>query len=163
MRSLRAAVNSSDSLSGWISLNDGLPRALAEWPGGVTVTGSHLASLASLHTGEADIASIDTVTLALVGDWRPEDLEGLSVLGHGPRVPSLPLVTAADDDDVVRALRGSITAAVACPVGRAAADVLRIERFHPLELADYLALLPDRDRAPHARGEWPLAPRALDC
>ena len=93
LQTLRAAVNSYDSLSGWISL----AGASDEWPGGTILTGSHVSSLAVLRSGRAGVASIDAVTLELVREWRPQLLHGLAVAGYGPRLPCLPLIHAGRD------------------------------------------------------------------
>ncbi len=53
----RAAVNSLDSLSGWISL----VWALGRWPADPVITGAHLGSLEALQAGTADVAAIDAL------------------------------------------------------------------------------------------------------
>ena len=134
---LRAAVNSFDSLSGWVSL----AGPSGHWPGGTVVTGSHMSSLAAVRSGAASVASIDAVTLELVRQWRPQLLHGLAVAGHGPRLPCLPLITrGATDDTTLRLVRSAIGAALQRPVGRAAADVLLIADFHPVGLDHYRRL-----------------------
>ena len=87
-----AAVNGRDSLSGWVSLVAFLPRE----PDDVLVTGSHLASLAAVVDGTASFASVDAVTFAYAELQRPDLVAGLTVVGEGPCVPCLPLITRAD-------------------------------------------------------------------
>ena len=65
-------------------------------------TGSHAASLDAVRDGRAVVASIDAVS------WAHLDHAGLSVVGSGPRVPCLPLVTSASSSDaLVDELRGA--------------------------------------------------------
>src|SRR3954447_15895298 len=94
----RAAVNGADSLSGWVSLVAAVEGAGGAWHGSVRWTGAHVASLAALRAGEADIASIDPVSFRLLAALEPAHVAGLHVVGHGPRVPCLPLIVPIDDD-----------------------------------------------------------------
>lgn len=132
-RSIRVAVNSRDSLSGWISL----VTYLGYEPKNVFETGSHRASIAAIVRGEADLASIDAVTLSLLQDTVPQELHGIEIIGQGPRVPCLPLVAgkAVPANEIV-AWRAALAAAVPD-------KALRIRKFHVLELRDYeKAILP---------------------
>jgi ABC-type phosphate/phosphonate transport system substrate-binding protein len=89
-----AAVNARDSLSGWVSL---LAAAGLEerWIGPVRWTGSHTASLRAVRDGDADVTSIDALTLALVRRHDRDLTDGLHEVGRGPWVPSLPVVVRA--------------------------------------------------------------------
>ena len=138
-----AAVNSWGSLSGWASFGAAVQAAV---PGAaparrtpffrdVIVTGAHVASLRALADGRADVACIDGVTLALVRTHRPDALVGLHEIGCGPRIPCLPLVTAAGRD--VLALRAAIRGALADPGTAGARRALLIEGFVPLGAPDY--------------------------
>ena len=99
-------ANSADSLSGWLSLLAATVGLGDDWPGQVTFTGTHHASLSALARGEADLASIDSWSLALIGTEQPELVAGLKRVGLGPWVPT-PAITArrslaveqADDSD----------------------------------------------------------------
>lgn len=106
---LRLAVNNDDSLSGYVSL-----RTVCAQHGrrvdAPIFTGAHLASVRSIASAQADLASVDAVSWALICQSEPDLVEGLHVVGHGPRVPCLPLICAA----------GSIS-----PDGRPLADQLR--------------------------------------
>lgn len=132
-----AAVNSTESLSGWISLQ-------SEWggrPPSIIESGSHTESVRALAEGHADVASIDSVTWALISSLEPQLVGGLSVVGSGPLVPCLPVVVPMRHESHVDALRAAFTAAVADPAAADACAALRIRGFVPLELADYLPLL----------------------
>lgn len=131
---LRVAANSHDSLSGWISL-----RAVAAQAGAplddVVWTGSHAASIEAVSGGRADLASIDAVTWAHLGRSGP------AVVGRGPRVPCLPLVTARSTTAAdIAELRGSFAQTIADPALADACRLLRIRGFVERELADYQGL-----------------------
>lgn len=130
-----AAVNAWGSLSGWASLGASLPSEPEPFFGRVEVTGAHVASVAAVVEGRADLASIDAVTLALLRRHRPAAVAGLRVVGRGPRVPCLPLVTSRTAD--VDALRHALGGAVRDPATTGARRALLIESFVPLDAADY--------------------------
>lgn len=129
---LRVAANSSDSLSGWVSLvvvAAGMDVELArvEW------TGAHVDSVAAVRSGRADLASIDAVTWAHLG--APTDL---AVVGHGPQVPCLPLVTARGTLPLqLEVLRAGLAAAMVDPGLDEVRAELRIRDFLPRTMADY--------------------------
>jgi len=128
---LRAAANGPDSLSGWISLRSvALAHDVAvdnvEW------TGSHAKSIVAVQHGRCHVASIDAVS------WAHLAPRGLHVVGHGPRIPCLPLVTARSSGLAVRdELRRCIADAVVDPSLAEACATLKIRRFMERDLADY--------------------------
>ena len=138
-----AAVNSGDSLSGNISLLDAFGHGTS-WPGEVMVTGSHLASIAAVRDGAADVASIDGMTWAYQQRDAPETLEGLVVIGHGPWVPCLPVIlgSAVDPADV-DVWRAAVTAAVRDDAMASVRKILMISDFAALDFADYATDLAD--------------------
>jgi ABC-type phosphate/phosphonate transport system substrate-binding protein len=127
---LVVAANSSDSLSGWISL-----RSAAAAQGvhldAVTWTGTHALSVEALRQGANHLASIDAVS------WEFLDHTGLSVVGRGPRIPCLPLVTARSSGAVIGELRSALFDAVHDPQLADACATLRIRDFLERDLADY--------------------------
>ena len=137
------AQNGPESLSGWISL-------LWAWggePAKVLTTGGHVLSMQAIAEGRAQVASIDAVSFQCVIDSDPMLAARMHVIGHGPLVPSLPLVMstalAARRDEV----RSAFAAAVADPAMAATCATLRIRGFVPFGLEDYeglQALLPGR-------------------
>lgn len=139
LRSFAAAVgalNDTDSLSGCISLGVAVAECsdLAPFFGEVVETGSHLASMAAVKSGRAALASIDAVTHALTQRYRPQLTDGLVVVGRGPAVPTLPLITAAPDPEPLRrALEKALTDPATAPYRE---DAL-ITGFSPLDAADY--------------------------
>jgi ABC-type phosphate/phosphonate transport system substrate-binding protein len=128
---LSVAANSPDSLSGWISLLVVAASSEVEL-GAVEWTGSHAASVEAVRQGRADLASIDAVSWAHLGDTM------LSVVGHGPRVPCLPLVSSASSGvGVVEQLRRAFASVVSSPAMAEVCATLRIRGFLSRQLADY--------------------------
>ncbi len=137
-----AAVNASDSLSGWVSLLAAFRSAGAPWHGTVVTTGAHVKSIDAVREGSADVASIDAVTFALLGDLHPESVRGLMVIGRGPLVPCLPLIvhgTATDGE--VAAWRAAFADACDDPATAAIRRRLRIRDFVPFDDRDYASLI----------------------
>ncbi len=129
---LRAAVNSYDSLSGWVSLAAERGDAITD----VVITGSHVASLAHVRAGSADVASIDAVTYSMLKRHRPFAVNGVHIVGRGPRVPCLPLSTTLDVDMVRWAIRDALDDATV----QAATAELGIAGFVPLDAEAYASL-----------------------
>lgn len=132
------AFNSIDSLSGWVSLLAWSGCSAAALRTAAVETGSHSASLAAVREGAADVAAIDAVTYAHVRRLHPELLTGLVEVDRGPLVPSLPVVVPANTrDDVIAELREALTTVVSDAAFAATCQVLLIDGFVPLDLADY--------------------------
>lgn len=138
----RAAINSVDSLSGNISLLATLPGAHPHWPGEVVWTGAHVASIEAVRSHTADVASIDAQTWAFLQRDAPNLIDGLVVVGRGPRVPHLPLILPAGaSDESVAEWRSAFAEAVRSASLSDALDTLMIEGFVALDLSDYDELL----------------------
>lgn len=136
------AVNSDDSLSGWISLRWVLRSHGVDAPGAVEWTGSHLESVRAVADGRASLASIDSVTWAHTERLHTQLAESVHVVGAGPLVPSTPLVVPVSTPD---ALVDDARAAIAHAVDAAGAttrESLRITGFVPLDANAY-AEIPD--------------------
>ena len=147
-----AAVNAADSLSGWVSLLAAFRSAGASWHGSAITTGAHVRSVDAVRAGAADVASIDAVTFALLGDLHPDRISGLTVIGRGPLVPCLPLIvhgTATDDE--VAAWRAAFAEACNDPATAAARRRLRIREFVSFDDQDYVALI---DLTPPSPPAW---------
>lgn len=139
----RAAANSDDSLSGWISLLAATVGVGNTWPGEVVFTGSHVASLRTLALGEADVASIDAWSLALATDEDPDLVAGLHTVGVGPIVPTPAIVVRHTRTDAqVAELRDAFDDATTDTALDDALAALRITGFVHLALGDYLAAVP---------------------
>jgi ABC-type phosphate/phosphonate transport system substrate-binding protein len=132
------AVNDWDSLSGWVAFAAVLPDAPERFFRAAVVTGAHVASMAAVAAGEADIAAIDCVTHALVQRHRPAALDGLRVVGTTALAPGLPFVTRRGiDDATVDALRAALRDVIADPDLAEARDALLLDGIEILEEADY--------------------------
>ena len=103
-----AALNAHDSNTGM-----NLFRAtIAPIAGGapffssIVETGSHEASVAAVTEGQADLASIDCVSFALIKRGRPELVDRVAIVAESPLSPCLPFIASARlagaDDRVVR-------------------------------------------------------------
>ena len=139
----RAALNSTDSLSGNISLLGAFGLGLT-WPGDVVFTGSHVASIEAVRSGAAVVAAIDGMTWRYREREAPETLAGLTIIGHGPLVPCLPLIAPARMSDAdVDAWRGAFAAAVRDASLDDALHQLMINGFVPLDASDYTSALAD--------------------
>ena len=137
----RAAVNGLDSLSGWVSLVATVAGPGNGWAGTVRLTGSHAASLVELAAGRADIASIDAVSFELFRRHRPGSVDGIAVVGRGPRVPTLPIVVAGGTDrGVIDSMRNAITSVVTDPAMAVTLELLAITGFEPLTFDDYASV-----------------------
>lgn len=137
----RAAVNSFDSLSGWVSLVSAVPQPAARWSGPITLTGSHLESVRALHEDRADVASIDSVSWVHIQRFAPELVAGVVEVGSGPLVPAPPVVASATTtDDELTAIRLAMAEAFHDDAARTAMAGALMGGFVPLELADYISL-----------------------
>jgi ABC-type phosphate/phosphonate transport system substrate-binding protein len=130
------AVSEWDSLSGYVSLGVAVADAGGQgrFFGRVIETGSHLASIDAVRSGAAALASIDAVTFALLARHRPTTTDGLVAVGRGPRVPTLPLITARRDPEPVRA---AIEDALADPMTDRCRSQLLVRGFVRLDLSGY--------------------------
>lgn len=157
LRGQRAVANGPDSQSGCNALR----AAVSEIAGGdrffssVCWSGAHRRSLAMVRDGVADIAAIDGVTLALVGDVAPQEIAGLRVLAWSAATPALPYAVrkTLDVDTRTRVTR-ALLAAADDPDGTAARDTLRLAGLSPAADADYAVMVGLREAA-EARG-YPL-------
>lgn len=136
------AFNSTDSLSGYVSMISLLPAVQSAWSGPTLETGAHLASIDAVRDGRADIASIDAMTWAYTQRDAPGVLDGLVVIDRGPVVPHLPLILPADaSDDALADWRTAFADAMRNPALATALDRLMIQGFVPLDAQDYESAL----------------------
>lgn len=131
-----AAVNTPDSMSGMLALKL-VFAPLAE--GGrffarAVQTGGHLASLAAVQAGKADVCAIDCVCVEMARRYRPAALEGLVEIARSPAVPGLPWITRAGD---VQAIRHALRDAFADPNLAQVREALLLEGFSELPVSAY--------------------------
>ena len=128
-----AAVNALSSRSGWSAL-----LTVCE-PKSVVVTGSHLASLAAVRDGGADMACIDAVTWHILARDAPRYLRGLPLIERTDAAPAPPFVVRKGTDP--RALVARVGAAIEDPATLAARRALLLRGVVPATLADYAPVL----------------------
>jgi ABC-type phosphate/phosphonate transport system substrate-binding protein len=146
-RGSRAAINAPDSMSGMLALQLVFaPLAeQGEFFDATICTGSHLASLAAVRAGAADVCAIDAVCVAMARRHRPEALAGLAEIARSPQVPGLPYVTVCGD---VARLRAALSAVFADPALRATRDQLFLTGYSVLatQAYDRITILEDAMR-----------------
>ena len=136
-----AAVNGIESLSGWISLIAAIHGPQETWRGDVKISKSHYESALMLSRGEADVASIDSVTFAHLKRVIPEVISSLFIICNGPLVPCLPLITNLTTTSTqLQELRQALSNATRDQNLSRATEALFITGFDALELDDYLSL-----------------------
>lgn len=150
LRGAVCAVNGPESHSGMNALR-ALVAPLARdgrFFGAVTETGAHVASLAAVLSGAADVAAIDCVCFALLARHRPQAVEGARVLCRTDSAPGLPFVTRVDADAAtVEGLRAALVEALVDPDTAAARDALLLEGIEVLADDAYGAILDFERRA----------------
>jgi ABC-type phosphate/phosphonate transport system substrate-binding protein len=157
-RGSRAVFNNRDSMSGMLALKL-VFAPLAEkgkFFAQAVETGSHVASLAALQQGGADVAAIDCVTVALLRRYRPQALEGLVEVARSPLVPGLPFVTrgGASEMEVAR-LRAALEGIFADEKLHTIRDTLKLKGFSVLSSEDY-AVIPRLESALEEQGSLTL-------
>ena len=135
-RGARAALNSSDSMSGMLALKL-VFAPFAEhgrFFSDAIESGGHLRSLAAVREGRADVCAIDSVCVALARRYRPQDLDGLVEIARSPSVPGLPWITRAGDPTCLRA---GLANAFADPALVEAREALLMSGYSVLEASAY--------------------------
>ena len=141
-RGRRFAVNSRDSLSGYVALRsamqaEGLGDAEVAW----VETGGHRESVVAVAEGRADLAAIDSVCWALAGRHEGEAFGRLRVINRTPLRPALPIITAGSATDAaVQALRAAVADAMADAATLAARQALFLAGISIIDEAEYAAL-----------------------
>ncbi len=108
----------------------------------VLISGGHLASLAQLRMGAADVMAIDCVLFALLLRHRPHVVEGTRVLCSSPPAPAPPLVASSQAGrSEVRRIRNALAGALEDPAGRDAAAELLLHGFEELPLPSYARIV----------------------
>jgi hypothetical protein len=142
LRGATCAINQWTSHSGMNALRGELASlgATGRFFGGVIVTGSHLASMEALAREEADVASIDCVTHALLCRVRPELVKATRVIGQTKAAPAPPFITGRRGE--VALLRRGLERVAR--VARETLGALLIEGFEILPESSYERILENR-------------------
>jgi ABC-type phosphate/phosphonate transport system substrate-binding protein len=144
LRGARVAINGRDSNTGMNLLRAAVAPLASGAPffSEVIETGAHLASMAAVARGTADVAAVDCVTFGLAARHRPALVRAVKSIGATPPSPSLPFITRAGAaPDEVALLRRALAEAVASPEAAEAVAALRLRGIAPAEAADYAVLL----------------------
>ncbi len=131
-----AAVNTPDSMSGMLALKL-VFAPLADrgvFFSRAVTTGGHLASLAAVQSGEADVCAVDCVCIEMARRYRPAALKGLVEITRSPAVPGLPWITKVGD---VEAIRGAVGDAFADPSLAEVRERLLLTGYSELPLGAY--------------------------
>jgi ABC-type phosphate/phosphonate transport system substrate-binding protein len=141
----RIVANSSDSLSGWISLLNAAVGADAPLPGVVTFTSAHIESLRALADDGADLACIDSWSLALISKEQPELTSVLHRIALGPWIPT-PAVTVRSSVPVDEGeqFADALVAVLADDASQSIREALLIDGFVRLTIDDYRPVLSQR-------------------
>lgn len=136
----RSAINALDSMSGMLALKLFFAVELQrpDFFQPPLITGSHVASLAAVQEGKADVCAIDSVCVALAKRYRPGLLNGLATIARSPMAPGLPFVTRCGD---VAKLRQGLQAAFIDPQLRAARAAMLLEGISVLPDGAYDQIL----------------------
>jgi ABC-type phosphate/phosphonate transport system substrate-binding protein len=140
LRGRRVAINGTDSQSGFNSLRaQVIPLARdGRFFGAAHVTGAHLLSVVAVRDGQADVASIDCVSLASFRKHRPDVTSGIRVLGESAPYPGLPLITSLTTSPAsLQALREALAWSANAPALAQARANLLIQGFEPMRVEDY--------------------------
>jgi ABC-type phosphate/phosphonate transport system substrate-binding protein len=139
-RGATAALNAHDSNTGMNLFRAAIASVARGAPffRTIAVTGSHEASVEAIAAGQADLASIDCVSFALLSRGRPELVERITVIAETPLSPGLPFIAAAGvPAATVAAVRGALFAALADPSLAEARAALGLKGAQPARPADY--------------------------
>lgn len=144
------AYNETGSQSGHHALRGAVGALAGASPGAFfarkVASGAHLASIQAVLAGQADMASIDAVTLALWQAAHQQEAPGLRVLGHSAYYPGLPLITAAGTPaSTVAALQDALEHVATNAAFATVRATLRICGFARTSRADYAVCRADVD------------------
>ncbi|GAB5468687.1 MAG: PhnD/SsuA/transferrin family substrate-binding protein [Rhodospirillales bacterium] len=144
LRGRRVAFNGKGSQSGYNCLRLAVAPLAAGAPffAERLETGAHLASVAAVAEGRADLAAVDCVTHGLLARDRPEALAGTRILAESASAPGLPLVTRATAAPAtLAALRRALAEVVADPDLAGLRGALALSGFTVLDREAYEEVL----------------------
>jgi ABC-type phosphate/phosphonate transport system substrate-binding protein len=154
-----AALNAHDSNTG-MNLFRGMIAPIAggaAFFSSLVVTGSHEASVVAVDNGEADLASIDCVSFALLKRGRPELMERVAIVTESPLLPCLPFIAASSLPALtIAAVRKALIAALADPDLAETRAALGLKGARAATPADYRRVI-DIEREAAALGYAQLA------
>jgi ABC-type phosphate/phosphonate transport system substrate-binding protein len=150
LRGGRCAANQPHSNTGMNLLRAAVATIAAGRPffRSVAWTGSHRASLALVAGGTADLAAIDTVTLAHLSRSEPDLVDRVRILGFTAATPGLPFITSGTTDDAtLELLRDALHEIGSAPAHAALRDELLLDGFEIVPEAAYRSVMALERRA----------------
>ncbi|QDG75790.1 phosphate/phosphite/phosphonate ABC transporter substrate-binding protein [Labrenzia sp. PHM005] len=144
LKGSRAAFNGPDSQSGMNTFRHALASLAEGVPffGSVTESGGHLASMAAVAEGRADVAAIDAVCWALAGREKPQLVSGVRALTQTAQAPGLPYITSVRFSPVERQkIAEAISSVFAKTETAKSRERLCIRGFSKLVPEDYAVIL----------------------
>jgi ABC-type phosphate/phosphonate transport system substrate-binding protein len=139
-RGATAALNAQDSNTGMNLFRAAIASVARGAPffRAIVVTGSHEASVEAVAEGQADLASIDCVSFALLSRGRPELVEGVALVAESPLSPGLPFVASARlEQSTIDAVREALFAALADPALDETRATIGLKGARPARPANY--------------------------
>ncbi len=130
------AYNETASLSGYQMLVDELGSL--DGFAATVASGSHASSIHMVRTGDADVASIDSTLLDMLGVRAPAELAGLRVIGSLGPYPAPPVVATGD---IVESVRARLLAVDEDAADRRLLAGWGIRRFAAVDTARYAELV----------------------
>jgi ABC-type phosphate/phosphonate transport system substrate-binding protein len=154
-----AAVNAFDSNTGMNLFRATIAR-IARGPSffaSVISSGSHLASLAAVADGRADLAAVDCVTFGLAKRLKPRLIEPIRIVAESPLSPGLPFIASARlPDSTVQAVRDVLVSVMADQGLEEPRAALGLAGLRPAVPAEYRRVL-EIEREAQAAGYPELA------
>lgn len=140
----RCAINMSDSNTGMNLLRLEVAKLHPRKPffSRVHETLAHRSSMIAVANGDADIASIDCVTFALVETIDSALTRDIDIIADTETTPALPFITSGQtDNETFHALRDALAVVIADPQNTALLESLMIEGVEVLPTHAYQRIL----------------------
>lgn len=142
-KNARVVINQQDSNSGMNILRAEILKLItdnAPFFSSVQYSDSHMNSLKMIQQKQADIASIDCVTLAYTQQYAPELCKNIHLIGRSPQTSALPFIASAQ---VSIALKNTLILALKNVLHQQPelAQGLMIKDIIQTDSSDYLSIL----------------------
>ncbi len=140
MKGTVGVINGPESHSGMSSLRQLISSTHTggDFFSELKISGSHESSLHMVRTRQADVAAIDSVILSLVRRYRPDDLQGIRVMGTTYRAPAPPFVVRADTPEKdVEKIRSALLETFSDPATEDSREDMLLESVIPATTDDY--------------------------
>jgi ABC-type phosphate/phosphonate transport system substrate-binding protein len=140
MKGMIGVINGPESHSGMSSLRQLISSTHSggDFFSELKISGSHEASLHMIRTGQAHVAAIDSVIVSLVVRYRPEDMQGIRVLGTTYRAPAPPFVVRVETpEDEVDKIRSALLDTINDPATEEFRQDMLLQGVIPATTDDY--------------------------